>query len=478
MSEEVKKSQQQQSLSTTVAKNLATTTKTVPQMTGITPRWLLKLLPWVQVESGTYRVNRTKIVLKERAKVNLVFNDDGILESDELRTIPMMQNLDDEIVEALAARFQNQKYDAGKTIVSQGEQGDTFYIIERGKVELSVVGEAGEKLLLGVLGVGDYFGEVDLYGDMPSAVTAKSLTQTSLFALSKSDFDDMLTQAPQLLSNFKQAVDERLKAKEGLNKFGEKPIDLAAGHEGEPELPESFVDYEMEPREYPLKVVQSIVRVHTRVSDLYNSPMNQLQQQLRLTIEGMKEKQEWEIINNPDFGLLNMASPLMRIQSRYGPPTPDDMDAMLSLVWKQPAFFLAHPRAIAAFGRECTWRGVPPPTVQLFGSNFITWRGVPIIPCDKLEITGQSHALQGPGKTNILLMRVGEKEQGVVGLHQSGIPGEQMPSLSVRLMGINSKAVASYLLNLYFSCAVLTDDALAVLENVEVGYYHDYSDAH
>ncbi len=72
-------------------------------------------------------------------------------------------------------------------------------------------------------------------------------------------------------------------------------------------------------------------------------------------------------------------------------------------------------------------------------------------------------------------MRVGEEEQGVVGLHQKGIPGEIMPSLSAQLMGIDSLGVATYLLTLYFSCAVLTDDALGVLENVEVGYYHDYA---
>jgi hypothetical protein len=41
-------------------------------------------------------------------------------------------------------------------------------------------------------------------------------------------------------------------------------------------------------------------------------------------------------------------------------------------------------------------------------------------------------------------------------------------------MGLDSLGVASYLLTLYSSCAVLTDDALGVLENVEVGYYHDY----
>jgi hypothetical protein len=48
-----------------------------------------------------------------------------------------------------------------------------------------------------------------------------------------------------------------------------------------------------------------------------------------------------------------------------------------------------------------------------------------------------------------------------------------MPSLSARLMGLDSLGVASYLLTNYFSLAVLTDDALGVLENVEVGFYHD-----
>jgi hypothetical protein len=69
---------------------------------------------------------------------------------------------------------------------------------------------------------------------------------------------------------------------------------------------------------------------------------------------------------------------------------------------------------------------------------------------------------------------VGETDQGVVGLHQGGIPGEVSPSLSARLMGLDSLGVASYLLTLYFSLAVQTDDALGALENVEVNYYHDY----
>jgi hypothetical protein len=111
--------------------------------------------------------------------------------------------------------------------------------------------------------------------------------------------------------------------------------------------------------------------------------------------------------------------------------TPDDLDELLALVWKKPAFFLAHPKAIAAFERECTWRGVPPVTTTLLGSPILLWRGVPIIPCDKLEMKSRGQSSQSPGTTSILLLRVGETDQGVVGLHQAGIPGEIMPSLSV-----------------------------------------------
>ena len=76
------------------------------------------------------------------------------------------------------------------------------------------------------------------------------------------------------------------------------------------------------------------------------------------------------------------------------------------------------------------------------------------------------------GKTKILLLRTGEKRQGVVGLFQPGLPGEQTPGLSVRFMGIDRNSIASYLVSLYCSAAVLTEDALGVLENVEVGNYH------
>ena len=208
--------------------------------------------------------------------------------------------------------------------------------------------------------------------------------------------------------------------------------------------------------------------MQTRVSDLYSHPIDQIQEQLRLLIEKVKERQESELINNAEYGLLTNAAPGQRIKTRKGQPTPDDLDELIAKVWKEPAFFLAHPRAIAAFGRECTRRGVPPPTVTLHGSPFLTWRGLPLIPSDKLHVTPE-------GRTSILLLRTGEAKQGVVGLFQPGVPGEVAPSLSVRFMGINRKAIASYLISLYCSAAILTEDAIGVLEDVHVGNYYDYA---
>ena len=137
------------------------------------------------------------------------------------------------------------------------------------------------------------------------------------------------------------------------------------------------------------------------------------------------------------------------------------MDELLSMR-RSTKFFLAHPKAIAAFGRECTKRGVYPTSGVVDGNRVFAWRDVPIYPCSKIPIN-DGHT------TSILAMRTGEAEQGVVGLHQTGLPDEFEPSLNVRFMGIDDKAIISYLVSAYYSAAILVPDALGVLENVELG---------
>lgn len=260
-----------------------------------------------------------------------------------------------------------------------------------------------------------------------------------------------------------------------LNKVkrGER-LEVLCSHTNSQDIPEGYIDYEPEPREYILTSVSSIIRIETRVSDIYSKPYDQIKEQLRLGMESIKEKQESLIINSGDYGLLKNVDPSQRIRSRSGYPTPDDLDELIVKVWKEPSFFLAHPAAIAAFGRECTRRGVPPVAVNLFGSPFLTWRGIPLVPTDKLLVDGSPKPKANRGKTNILLVRSGEKKQGVIGLYQAGLPGEQSRGLSVRFMGINNQGIGYYLLAIYCSVAILTEDAVAVLEDVNIGNYYDY----
>lgn len=252
-----------------------------------------------------------------------------------------------------------------------------------------------------------------------------------------------------------------------LNQALDDDFEVRCSPETGERLPVALSDYDVQPREYVLTSITTTIHVDTRVSDLFRSPMDQVKEQLTLSVEKLKEKQEHELLNNRSYGLLKNVDPDMRIKPRKGTPTPDDLDELITLVWKEPAFFVAHPKAIAAFGRECTRRGVPPVIVNLFGSHFLTWRGLPLVPCDKLPITGN--------KTDMLLLRVGERKRGVVGLFQPGLPGEVSPSLSVRLMGINNTGAAEYLLALYCSVAVLTHDALGMLEGVVIDHYHEYA---
>ncbi len=256
---------------------------------------------------------------------------------------------------------------------------------------------------------------------------------------------------------------------------GDTPLDVLCSSEKKSDIiPQGYVEYELKPREYVLNSISTILNVNTAVEDVYSAPYDQAKEQLALAIESLRERQESQIINNDDYGLLKNVADSQRIQTRNGAPTPDDMDELITKVWKEPSFFLAHPRAIAAFERECTKRGVPPVTVNLVGGTFITWRGIPLIPTNKLLVDGLKEPKSKSGKTNILLVRTGEAKRGVIGLYQAGMKDEASRGLSVRYRGIDDKGVASYLLSLYCSAAILADDALAVLEDVEVGEYYDY----
>jgi Phage capsid-like protein/Cyclic nucleotide-binding domain len=453
---------QQRTLTTAAARNLATTTKSAPQMQAITSRWLLRMLPWVQVNGGTYRVNRRLSYTIGSGRVSFsVAGDDIAVVPPTLREIKPLATLDDDAaLAALAGLFQRKEYRQGEVITEAGAPADRLILIAHGKVTKRGRGKYGHEATLGTLADGEHIGEQIFIGDEGTwEFTTTAATECITFALTRAELQQLARQAAPV----REQLAKSHNGHGPINVHGEKEIEVASGHEGEEDLPGTYADYELKPREYELHVAQTVLQVHSRVADLYNDPMNQVEHQLRLTIEALRERQEHELINNPDVGLLHNADFSQRLHTRTGPPTPDDMDELLASVWKDPTFFLAHPRAIAAFGRECTKSGVYPTPVPVGAHSVPSWRGVPIFPCSKIPVTNHS-------TSSVLLIRAGQENQGVIGLHQTGIPDEYQPGLSVRFMGIDGQAIISYLVSAYYSAAVLVPDALGILENVEIGH--------
>ncbi|MEV6239663.1 family 2B encapsulin nanocompartment shell protein [Lentzea sp. NPDC051838] len=454
--------EKQLSLSRAAARNLATTTKSAPQMQGISPRWLLRMLPWVEAKGGAFRVNRrlTFAIGDGRVTFTSVGSEVRIVPQELAEFVLLRGFEDEEALTAVANRFEQREYQPGDVIAERGQSVDEIVVIAHGKVTKTGRGEYGDDVALGTIADGEYIGDEPVLSGAEKqwSFTARALTPTTAVVLSRATFNQLNGQIEPLRAHIAQQLANPSNAS---NKHGEAEIDISSGHDGEPILPSTFVDYELRPREYELSVAQTILRVHTRVADLYSQPMDQVEHQLRLTIEALRERQEFELINNKEFGLIANADLKQRISTQSGPVTPDDMDELISRR-RNTKLILAHPKAIAALGRQLSSRGLYAPTVEVEGKPLQSWRGIPIAPCDKIPVNKN-------GTTSILAMRLGEEKQGVVGLRQTGIPDEYEPGLNVRFMGIDEHAMLKYLVSTYYSAAILVPDALGVLENVEIG---------
>ncbi|AXK32032.1 cyclic nucleotide-binding domain-containing protein [Streptomyces armeniacus] len=447
------------SLSTAAARKLATTTKTPPQMQGISPRWLLRVLPWTETKGGSFRVNRRLTHTLGDGRVEFVATGTDVrVIPAELREIPHLRALDDpDVLRALADRCEQREYAPGDTVAAGGAPVEQLVLLAHGKLRRTGTGPYGAENLLGTLADGDHDGDQVLTpepGSWPYSLTA--VTRCTVLTLPLTGIRELAERSGTLRAHLERHTSRPLPPR---NRRGEADIALSSGHTGEPELPGTFADYEPEPREYELAVAQTVLRVHTRIADIHNGPMDQVGEQLRLTVEALRERQEHDLVNDRGFGLLHNADLKQRIPTRSGPPTPDDLDELISRR-RRTRYLLAHPRAIAAIGRECSSRGILPPETEFEGTRVRTWRGIPLLPCDKIPVTD--------GVTSVLAMRTGEDDQGVVGLRQTGIPDELEPGLNVRFMGIDERALLSYLVSTYYSAAVLVPDALGILEDVEV----------
>ena len=105
-----------------------------------------------------------------------------------LRTVPLFSRLDDGELLRFAELTREKNYPKGSVIVFEDDPGDSLFVVRLGRVKVVLIGEDGREVILGVLGVGEHFGELALIDDQPRSAHVIAMEETNLLVLRRDDF--------------------------------------------------------------------------------------------------------------------------------------------------------------------------------------------------------------------------------------------------------------------------------------------------
>ncbi|HEU5219720.1 MAG TPA: Crp/Fnr family transcriptional regulator [Gemmatimonadales bacterium] len=130
---------------------------------------------------------------------------------DVIRTVPLFRQVPESELSALAQLVHERRAPRGGLILSQGDRGDTLFLIRSGQVKVSVVAEDGREVILSVLGSGSFFGELALLDDEPRSAHVIAMEDTTLLQLRREDFRNRLTLSPDLSVSLLRELSQRLR---------------------------------------------------------------------------------------------------------------------------------------------------------------------------------------------------------------------------------------------------------------------------
>ncbi len=131
------------------------------------------------------------------------------VEPEWLRGIPLFRSVPESVLARVAGELVFERLDAERIVFEAGDEGDKFYILARGKVEVVTP----QKRLLAVLTDGDFFGEIALIDDVPRSATVRTVARCSFLTLTRTEFGKLLSEEEDLRVAIRQTVDSRLEAK-------------------------------------------------------------------------------------------------------------------------------------------------------------------------------------------------------------------------------------------------------------------------
>jgi len=134
------------------------------------------------------------------------------VEASRLRSIPMLQSFDADVLTTLADIFITERCPAGRDVFREGDPGDKFYIVVRGTLSVWINTADGEQKQIRTMEDGNHFGEIALMEDVARTATVRTTTDCVFLTLSRDPFLKLLQREPKLRESFKKVVAERLEA--------------------------------------------------------------------------------------------------------------------------------------------------------------------------------------------------------------------------------------------------------------------------
>lgn len=135
---------------------------------------------------------------------------------ETLRTVPLFESLDDDAADTLCSLLTTEECDSGSVLFRAGDAGDSMYLIEDGKVQISMKSSDGEELILAVLGRGDFFGEMALIDGKPRSANASVVEPSRLAVLSRQHFLSFLGSSSKVALEMLTALTRRLRRTDEL----------------------------------------------------------------------------------------------------------------------------------------------------------------------------------------------------------------------------------------------------------------------